>query len=58
MAVLSALLPGDPVPAAMTGQARSVSRQAGKSDPIDAWAVALDVARLLSPRGCGSPNGC
>jgi transposase len=33
------------VPAAMTGQARSVSRQAGKSDPIDARAVAQVVVR-------------
>ena len=33
------------VPAAMTGQARKVSRQAGKSDPIDARAVALVVVR-------------
>ena len=33
------------VPAAMTGQARKVSRQAGKSDPIDARAVALAVVR-------------
>jgi transposase len=31
------------VPAAMTSQARKVSRQAGKSDPIDARAVALAV---------------
>src|SRR5436309_4115352 len=29
----------------MTGQARKVSRQAGKSDPIDARAVALAVVR-------------
>jgi transposase len=33
------------VPAAMTGQARKVSRQAGKSDPIDARAVALAAVR-------------
>jgi transposase len=33
------------VPAAMTGQARKVSRTAGKSDPIDARAVALAVVR-------------
>jgi transposase len=33
------------VPAAMTGQARRVARQAGKSDPIDARAVALAVVR-------------
>ena len=33
------------VPAVMTGQARKVSRQAGKSDPIDARAVALAVVR-------------
>jgi transposase len=33
------------VPAAMTGQARRVSRTAGKSDPIDARAVALVVVR-------------
>ncbi|HEY1774694.1 MAG TPA: IS110 family transposase [Solirubrobacteraceae bacterium] len=33
------------VPAAMTGQARKISRQAGKSDPIDARAVALAVVR-------------
>jgi transposase len=33
------------VPAAMTGQARKVSRQVGKSDPIDARAVALAVVR-------------
>jgi transposase len=33
------------VPAAMTGQARRVSRTAGKSDPIDARAVALAVVR-------------
>ena len=33
------------VPAAMTGQARRVSRRAGKSDPIDARAVALVVVR-------------
>ena len=33
------------VPAAMTGQARKVSRQAGKADPIDARAVALAVVR-------------
>jgi transposase len=33
------------VPAAMTGQACKVSRQAGKSDPIDARAVALAVVR-------------
>ena len=33
------------VPAAMTGQTRRVSRQAGKSDPIDARAVALAVVR-------------
>jgi transposase len=33
------------VPALMTGQARKVSRQAGKSDPIDAQAVALAVVR-------------
>jgi len=33
------------VPAAMTGQARKVSRVAGKSDPIDARAVALAVLR-------------
>ena len=33
------------VPAAMTSQARKVSRQAGKSDPIDARAVALVVVR-------------
>ena len=33
------------VPAAMTGQARKVFRQAGKSDPIDARAVALAVVR-------------
>ena len=33
------------VPAVMTGQARKVSRQAGKSDPIDARAVAPAVVR-------------
>ena len=33
------------VPAAMTSQARKVSRTAGKSDPIDARAVALVVVR-------------
>jgi transposase len=33
------------VPAAMTGQVRKVSRQAGKSDPIDARAVALAAVR-------------
>jgi transposase len=33
------------VPAAMTSQTRRVSRQAGKSDPIDARAVALVVVR-------------
>ncbi len=33
------------VPAVMTSQARKVSRQAGKSDPIDARAVALAVVR-------------
>jgi transposase len=33
------------VPAAMTSQARKVSRRAGKSDPIDARAVALAVVR-------------
>jgi transposase len=33
------------VPAQVTGQARKVSRQAGKSDPIDARAVALAVVR-------------
>lgn len=33
------------VPAAMTGRARKVSRQAGKCDPIDARAVALAVLR-------------
>ena len=33
------------VPEVMTGQARKVSRQAGKSDPIDARAVALAVVR-------------
>jgi transposase len=33
------------VPAAMTGQARKVSRTAGKSDLIDARAVALAVVR-------------
>ena len=33
------------VPARMTGQTRKVSRQAGKSDPIDARAVALAVVR-------------
>ena len=33
------------VPAAMTGQARKVSRRAGKSDRIDARAVALAVVR-------------
>jgi transposase len=33
------------VPAAMTGQARKVARTAGKSDPIDARAVALAVVR-------------
>jgi transposase len=33
------------VPAAVTGQAREVSRQAGKSDLIDARAVALAVLR-------------
>ena len=33
------------VPAAMTGQTRKVSRRAGKSDPIDARAVALAVVR-------------
>jgi transposase len=33
------------VPAAMTSQARKVSRTAGKSDPIDARAVALAVVR-------------
>jgi len=33
------------VPAAMTGQTRKLSRQAGKSDPIDARAVALAVVR-------------
>jgi transposase len=33
------------VPAAITGQARKLARQAGKSDPIDARAVALAVVR-------------
>jgi transposase len=33
------------VPAAMTGQTRKLARQAGKSDPIDARAVALAVLR-------------
>jgi transposase len=33
------------VPAGMTGQTRKVSREAGKSDPIDARAVALAVVR-------------
>jgi transposase len=33
------------MPAAMTGQARKVARQVGKSDPIDARAVALAVVR-------------
>jgi transposase len=33
------------VPAGMTGQIRKVSREAGKSDPIDARAVALAVVR-------------
>jgi transposase len=33
------------VPATMTGQVRKVSRQAGKSDPIDARAVALAAVR-------------
>ena len=33
------------VPAAMTGQARRVARQAGKSDPIDARAAGLVVVR-------------
>jgi transposase len=33
------------VPAAMTSQTRKVSRQAGKSDPIEARAVALAVVR-------------
>ena len=33
------------VPAAMTGQVRKVAREAGKSDPIDARAVALAVIR-------------
>ena len=33
------------VPAAMTSQTRKVSRRAGKSDPIDARAVALTVVR-------------
>ena len=33
------------VPAAMTSQTRKVSRRAGKSDPIDARAVALAVVR-------------
>jgi transposase len=33
------------VPAVMTGQTRKISRQAGKSDPIDARAVALAVVR-------------
>ena len=33
------------VAAGMTGQARKVSREAGKSDPIDARAVALAVVR-------------
>jgi transposase len=33
------------VPAGMTGQTRRVSRRAGKSDPIDARAVALAVLR-------------
>ena len=33
------------VPAAMTGQTRRVSRRAGKSDSIDARAVALTVVR-------------
>ncbi|MFZ0090947.1 MAG: IS110 family transposase [Solirubrobacteraceae bacterium] len=33
------------VPAAMTSQTRKLSRQAGKSDPIDARAVALAVVR-------------
>jgi transposase len=33
------------VPAAMTGQTRKLARQAGKSDPIDARAVALAVVR-------------
>ena len=33
------------VPAGMTGEVRKVARQAGKSDPIDARAVALAVVR-------------
>jgi transposase len=33
------------VPAGMTGQTRKISREAGKSDPIDARAVALVVVR-------------
>jgi transposase len=33
------------VPAGMTGQTRKISREAGKSDPIDARAVALAVVR-------------
>jgi transposase len=33
------------VPAALTGQTRKVSRQAGKSDPIDARAIAWAVVR-------------
>jgi transposase len=33
------------VPAGMTGQTRKLSREAGKSDPIDARAVALAVVR-------------
>ena len=41
------------VPSVMTAQTRKVSRQAGKSDPIDARAVALAVVprrdRLLHP---------
>jgi transposase len=41
------------VPTGMTSQTRKVSRQAGKSDPIDARAVALAVVR----RGRELPGG-
>src|ERR1700722_12692474 len=44
-ALLAAGERGIRVPAAMTGQARRTSRAAGKSDPIDARAVALAVVR-------------
>ncbi len=42
------------VPAGMTGQTRRVSRQAGKSDPIDARAVALTVVLTVVRDGIES----